>query len=847
MDERGQIRVSDTVPAWKKELMERRKKHDEPELAAEGATTSAAGPAPAVQAEEKFAPPSPFVANLRPVSLVAPSVQPTSTGFRPVSLRPVVPTTSAPTPLPSTPQTEPPQTSSPSIKPPSFLPPQPQNPPTPVVVASPKLATPAQPLQSSHAASPKPNLKPPGPTQQLNVTPDTTSHVPSHPASNKQPFPSSPVVSLLPMETRANVSVSARRPTPPSLPTPTITTPSQPEPRKPTPSSWLSHNKVANREKVVCLQRQVRVYLSRQEFLKRKKRRTQRNALVKELLTSERSYVESLAKVHTYFVEPLLWNASHSRENAVLSEPDVAIAFGNVSSIYQLNKELLESLEERIGRQWSHHQLIGDILEKHVPFMRMYSVYCDKFEKAQEHLSLCKDKYPLFRTWLTQVDQLNNLDLSSLLIMPVQRLPRYKLLLEDICRCTDESHPDFESLRRALQTISRTAAGINRFIKESDRHKRVMFLGAKMRGLGEDLVQPHRTLLLEGVARRQNDPVYLVLCSDIVVLLDELDVDMEQVLNVKFKIELQYARVKDLPDSVYLQDAFQLVGRDRTHIIVCFDASQKDTWLDILEETINHARAQSLRRISTSIDTEQSRVRRWELATSQKYITSSLRECVVRIDGSMIHSDAPKAFTLYLLTCITDFGYEFRLHKRYSDFDALYSQLKKKQANLPKLPPRYMLRHKNLSDQVRGERQVLLDQFLQDLVLHEDLQTSQPLLLFLSLTLCQDTNLFAPTPTSSSSSLTSSTGPDNNNNGNNATSDPNQSKTVSIVMTDASSFELKITQETRTNELLRDIRERVQVPDPYLYRVHILTPTNTTEVTLATFANQNSMFMEIAC
>jgi len=49
-------------------------------------------------------------------------------------------------------------------------------------------------------------------------------------------------------------------------------------------------------------------------------------------------------------------------------------------------------------------------------------------------------------------------------------------------------------------------------------------------------------------------------------------------------------------------------------------------------------------------------------------------------------------------------------------------------------------------------------------------------------------------------------------------------------MTDASSFELKITPDTHTDELLAKIRERVQVPDPYLYRIHVLTPSHRTEV-----------------
>ncbi len=73
-----------------------------------------------------------------------------------------------------------------------------------------------------------------------------------------------------------------------------------------------------------------------------------------------------------------------------------------------------------------------------------------------------------------QVESLNSLDLSSLLITPVQvrivshffvrsfhlipvghqRLPRYKLLLEDFIRSTDLEHPDYPQLTEAIEKVS---------------------------------------------------------------------------------------------------------------------------------------------------------------------------------------------------------------------------------------------------------------------------------------------------------------------------------------------------------------------------------------------------------
>jgi hypothetical protein len=47
-----------------------------------------------------------------------------------------------------------------------------------------------------------------------------------------------------------------------------------------------------------------------------------------------------------------------------------------------------------------------------------------------------------------------SLDLASFLIMPVQRIPRYNLLLTDMMRNTWVDHPDYASLKKVTRLIS---------------------------------------------------------------------------------------------------------------------------------------------------------------------------------------------------------------------------------------------------------------------------------------------------------------------------------------------------------------------------------------------------------
>lgn len=57
------------------------------------------------------------------------------------------------------------------------------------------------------------------------------------------------------------------------------------------------------------------------------------------------------------------------------------------------------------------------------------------------------------------------LDLFDLLITPIQRIPRYQLLLQDLTRNTPENHNDYPNLTFALEKIQE----INIYINEEQK------------------------------------------------------------------------------------------------------------------------------------------------------------------------------------------------------------------------------------------------------------------------------------------------------------------------------------------------------------------------------------------
>lgn len=99
----------------------------------------------------------------------------------------------------------------------------------------------------------------------------------------------------------------------------------------------------------------------------------------------------------------------------------------------------------------------------------------------------------------TLPDSFANLPLESLLILPVQRLPRYELLLRDIIKSTPEYHKDFNSLLQASKSVNEMTTVINESKRAMERMEQSLQIQQQFINLTEDLLLPHRKYLKHGV------------------------------------------------------------------------------------------------------------------------------------------------------------------------------------------------------------------------------------------------------------------------------------------------------------------------------------------------------------
>lgn len=187
----------------------------------------------------------------------------------------------------------------------------------------------------------------------------------------------------------------------------------------------------------------------------------QRNSALKEIFTTERTYSESLKKLVDIYIQPL-------KKQRILDEDEMELMFSDIEVISDITGILLEKLEERL-RLWPSVQRFGDIFRDSAPLMKLYYRYIRDFTKAQSRLSEVETKHPELTQFLQkQIEKAGGMALMSFLIMPVQRLPRYEMLLRALLKLTEPTHIDFQNLSDALDAVVHVNQYINQRKKEEE-------------------------------------------------------------------------------------------------------------------------------------------------------------------------------------------------------------------------------------------------------------------------------------------------------------------------------------------------------------------------------------------
>eukprot|EP01105_Mastigella_eilhardi_P026400 TRINITY_DN761_c0_g1_i1.p1 TRINITY_DN761_c0_g1~~TRINITY_DN761_c0_g1_i1.p1 ORF type:complete len:505 (+),score=131.79 TRINITY_DN761_c0_g1_i1:1173-2687(+) len=264
-----------------------------------------------------------------------------------------------------------------------------------------------------------------------------------------------------------------------------------------------------------------------------------RKLICNEIWETEKSFVKSLEVALKAYYKPLMLG------DLKVSQKQVVQLFGCMPGIFQANTEFLSALSQRMEK-YDNSTQVGDIF---VTFFssslpKLYEAYVNSFNTQVTLYELLKKESSKFSKWVKQLaldESTSRLDIGSYLIQPVQRIPRYMLLIQNLTEVTSATHPDHDNVNKALEMVKTLADKINEGKRALESTMRIQELTKLLLGApaGFELAAPGRTLLREGALQeirlpsvgngskkdkkcvKKTKDCYLFLMSDVLLWADQ--------------------------------------------------------------------------------------------------------------------------------------------------------------------------------------------------------------------------------------------------------------------------------------------------------------------------------------
>lgn len=153
------------------------------------------------------------------------------------------------------------------------------------------------------------------------------------------------------------------------------------------------------------------------------------------------------------------------------------------------------------------HLSTGDVIGAFAtltPFLKLYSAYARNFPCSQHLLNDLHNTRKGFTTFVKKQEELKDvkgLKLPALLIMPIQRIPRYKLLLEELKKTTFTLCRAAE-LDEVLTQVNDVAEYVNECVRDYDNSLTILNIQKRLDSCAPKLMVPGRKFIMEGMLKK---------------------------------------------------------------------------------------------------------------------------------------------------------------------------------------------------------------------------------------------------------------------------------------------------------------------------------------------------------
>jgi len=235
--------------------------------------------------------------------------------------------------------------------------------------------------------------------------------------------------------------------------------------------------------------------------------------LIQELIQTEATYLQGLNHIVIKYYGQLF-----QENDRILPESNKgAIMFKDLETFLTLHKRIFIAMKET--------RSIPGCINANADWLKMYTMYSGNYEKMAAEIRTLRKNKLVSKKW-ARIEKNVKHNIESLLITPIQRVPRYQLLLEQIIKYTSNKHPQRITLEYAWEKVAEIAKHINDAKERIENTRILMKALATITEVpqGVTLMANNRFFVKEEVFKRKSTSIYytvkpcrLMLFTDILV------------------------------------------------------------------------------------------------------------------------------------------------------------------------------------------------------------------------------------------------------------------------------------------------------------------------------------------
>lgn len=205
-----------------------------------------------------------------------------------------------------------------------------------------------------------------------------------------------------------------------------------------------------------------------------------KNRILQEIQETEGAYVAALrigveSKLSLSDIEKQ-WSSNKRRIHAATFARlagSADIIFGNMEELFSVHEIFYKELTKQLNEYPTTQLQLGILFQNLCTRMKPYNLYVRRYNAGLNRAKILNEEAVHKVVRIPIVERLHGKEqwyreLTDILIRPIQRIPRYKLLLEQLIKRTPNTHSDFEHLTQALFSVSHMAETINEYQRKAE-------------------------------------------------------------------------------------------------------------------------------------------------------------------------------------------------------------------------------------------------------------------------------------------------------------------------------------------------------------------------------------------